>query len=263
MSLWLKEKTFIPLKSLELNDSIFLFFIFLLFFIICLLLVIRIGFIQFVQGSDLKESATKNQLATKTIAASRGTIYDSTGKALAVSAHVDTVTINPSQVEYSDGTEVNKEILAHAFSDIFDLDYEETLEKINTAKKSFVIASKVENDKITALQEWMKNNKVTSGISIDDDIKRYVNDITYKNELLDTPSFKIDKEKIQNFLNSVLAGNYNEKTTKEELFEYFKVVREYGINQEIKRLTNLMKKEVDPLEQAKIVEKIRKLRIGE
>jgi len=72
-----------------------------------------------------------------------------------------------------------------------------------------------------------------------------------------------DKENILILLNSVLAGNYNEKTTKEELFEYFKVVREYGINQEIKRLTNLMKKEVDPLEQAKIVEKIRKLRIGE
>ena len=72
-----------------------------------------------------------------------------------------------------------------------------------------------------------------------------------------------DKENILVLLNSILAGNYSEKTTKEELFEYFKVVREYGINQEIKRLTNLMKKEVDPLEQAKIVEKIRKLRIGE
>lgn len=72
-----------------------------------------------------------------------------------------------------------------------------------------------------------------------------------------------DKENILILLNEILAGNYSEKTTKEELFEYFKVVRDYSINQEIKRLTNLMKKEVDPLEQAKIVEKIRKLRIGE
>ena len=72
-----------------------------------------------------------------------------------------------------------------------------------------------------------------------------------------------DKENILILLNSILACEYSEKTTKDELFEYFKVVREYGINQEIKRLTNLMKKEVDPLEQAKIVEKIRKLRIGE
>ena len=72
-----------------------------------------------------------------------------------------------------------------------------------------------------------------------------------------------DKENILMFLNGILAENYNEVATKDVLFEYFKVVRNYGIEQEIKRLTNLMKKEVDPLEQAKIVEKIRKLRIGE
>lgn len=72
-----------------------------------------------------------------------------------------------------------------------------------------------------------------------------------------------DKENILIFLNKVLAGNYLETTSKDELFLYFKVVREYSLNQEIKRLTNMMKKEVDPLEQAKIVEKIRKLRLGD
>ena len=71
------------------------------------------------------------------------------------------------------------------------------------------------------------------------------------------------KESLILFLNNILAGNYLETTDKEELFNYFKVVREYSINEEIKRLTNLMKKEVDPLEQAKIVEKIRKLKLGE
>lgn len=72
-----------------------------------------------------------------------------------------------------------------------------------------------------------------------------------------------DKEDILVLLNSILAGNYNEETTKEELFLYFRVIREYRSNQEIKRLTNLMKKEVDPLEQAKIANKIRTLRMGE
>lgn len=142
-------------------------------FILLLLLIIRIGVLQFVQGASLKETATKNQLASKTITPSRGTIYDSTGKALAISARVDTVSVNPTKVKYSDDTEVNKEILAHAFSDIFKIDYSETLEKLNTKTSTFVIAEKVENDKITALKEWMKNNKVTSGISIDEDIKRY------------------------------------------------------------------------------------------
>lgn len=72
-----------------------------------------------------------------------------------------------------------------------------------------------------------------------------------------------DKEDILVLLNSILADSYSEETTKEELFQYFKVIRDYRCNQEIKRLTNLMKKEVDPLEQAKIADKIRRLRMGE
>lgn len=142
-------------------------------FILLILLVIRIGFLQFVQGSALKEQAVKNQLTSKTIEASRGTIYDSTGKTLAKSANVDNVIVNPTSIKYRNGDEVNKEILAHAVSEIFELDYNETLEKLNTKTTSFTIASKVENDKIIAFESWIKDNKITSGISIEEDIKRY------------------------------------------------------------------------------------------
>ena len=72
-----------------------------------------------------------------------------------------------------------------------------------------------------------------------------------------------DNENVLTFLNNLMAENYNENTTKDELFLYFKVVREYITKQEINRLTNLMKKEVDPVVQAEIVEKIRKLRLGD
>ena len=72
-----------------------------------------------------------------------------------------------------------------------------------------------------------------------------------------------DKSNILILINDILGDSYNEKTTKDELFLYFKVTKEYCEKQEIKRLTNLMKKEVDPIEQAKIVEKIRKLRLGD
>ena len=81
--------------------------------------------------------------------------------------------------------------------------------------------------------------------------------------LADFYTYIQDKENILEFLNNVLAGSYLETTSKDELALYFKVVREYSQKEEIKRLTNLMKKEVDPIEQAKIVEKIRKLRLGE
>ena len=87
---------------------------------------------------------------------------------------------------------------------------------------------------------------------------------TYGNiNMADFYTYIQDKESIREFLNNILAEGYLETTDKEELLRYFKVVREYSTKQEIKRLTNLMKKEVDPLEQAKIVEKIRKLRLGD
>ena len=72
-----------------------------------------------------------------------------------------------------------------------------------------------------------------------------------------------DKEEIVNFLNDILAGNYLDTTSRDDLFEYFGVIREYSRTQEIRRLTRSLQKEVDPIEQANIAEKIRKLRIGD
>ena len=71
------------------------------------------------------------------------------------------------------------------------------------------------------------------------------------------------KDSLVEFLNNILSCSYLETTDKDELFRYFKVVREYSTNEEIKRLMGLMKKEIDPIEQAKIVERIRKLKLGE
>ena len=87
---------------------------------------------------------------------------------------------------------------------------------------------------------------------------------TYGNiNIPDFYTYVQDKEEVVNFLNDILASNYLETTSKDDLFEYFGVIREYSRTQEIKRLTNLLQKEVDPILQAQIAEKIRKLRIGD
>ena len=97
--------------------------------------------------------------------------------------------------------------MAHAFSDIFDLDYTETLEKLNTKTSTFVIASKVENDKVIALQEWMKNNKVSSGISIDEDIKRYYPYNNLASNLIGfTGAENSGLAGLESSLNNILAG---------------------------------------------------------
>lgn len=137
-------------------------------FVILICLIVRIGFLQFVQGNELKSAATRNQTTNRVISPKRGSIYDSTGKLLATSASVDTVTINPKLIK-SD----NKEKVAKAFSDIFDLNYEEMLQKVNSTKDIENIVKKMEKDKIDSLKAWMKENDVYSGINIDEDSKRY------------------------------------------------------------------------------------------
>ncbi len=144
-------------------------------FVLLFALVFRLGFLQIVQGADYKERAVKQQTMSKLISAKRGNILDATGKSLAISAQVDTVSINPTKIQgkTKEQTKEIKENLAKAFSEIFELDYEETLAKITSTSSIQTIARKVEQDKIDRLKNWMKENKVSSGINIDEDTKRY------------------------------------------------------------------------------------------
>lgn len=147
-------------------------------FLICIvlilvLLLVRICFLQFVQGNTLRAKANAQQTTTRTIAANRGTIYDCNGNILASSTHVDIVSVNPKNILYSDKTEVPKEILASKFSELFNLDYTETLNKLNEDSKYVTITNKAESETVTALKAWMKECKITSGINIDSTINRY------------------------------------------------------------------------------------------
>ena len=103
-------------------------------FVLFALLIGRLFYLQFVQGSYLKEKAYKQQTVNRIISPKRGTIYDASGKKLAISAPVDTVTINPNKIKgkNDEKTKELKEKLAKAFSEIFELDYEEALSKVNS-----------------------------------------------------------------------------------------------------------------------------------
>lgn len=144
------------------------------FFIILLALGIRIAWLQFVQGASLKESAYKQQTTNRIISPKRGTIYDSTGKTLALSSVVDTITINPSKITGKDeaSTKEKKELVAKGLSDIFGLNYDEVLAKVNSDSSVETIIKKVDQDKVDELQKWMEDNKISIGINIDEDTKR-------------------------------------------------------------------------------------------
>lgn len=152
--------------------------IFFVTIILLVLLIVRLGFIQFIDGAYLKEKAYSQQTINQIISPKRGNIYDSTGnKVLATSVAVDTITINPTKIVDKDDdaekTAALKEKVAKGLSEIFELDYNETLEKVNSKTQVQTIAKKVEQDKVETLKNWMKENDISVGINIDEDTKRY------------------------------------------------------------------------------------------
>lgn len=137
-------------------------------FLIFNLLLTRIGFIQFVQGSELQTYAYIQQNSNRNISPKRGTIYDSTGVELAISASAETITVNPTNIKKED-----KEKVAKALANIFDLDYETVLKKVKKKTSIETIIKKVDKEKTDELRVWMRENNILSGINIDEDTKRY------------------------------------------------------------------------------------------
>ena len=161
------SQNFINSKNLKI--------VFLTSLVILFLLVVRLFVLQFIDSSFLKEKAYSQQSINQIISPKRGNIYDSTGNILASSVAVDTVTINPTKIKdkTDEKTIELKEKVAKAFSDIFELDYEDTLKKVNSNSSVQTIVKKVEKDKIDVLKKWMKDNDISVGINIDEDTKRY------------------------------------------------------------------------------------------
>ena len=145
------------------------------FTIFILALISRLFVLQFIDSASLKEKAYKQSTANRVISPKRGTIYDATGKALAVSTEVDTISVNPSLIVVKNNQEETnalKEKVATALANIFELDYNEVLVKVTSTNSVETIAKKVDLSKVEELKQWMKDNKCSSGINIDKDTKR-------------------------------------------------------------------------------------------
>lgn len=133
------------------------------------ILIGHTGYIQFVQGPELQAKAQGQQSSERTVTASRGTIYDRSGKnILAQSSTVETVTVNPVNIAAE-----NKEKVARVLADIFELDYEKILKRVSKNSSIETIVKRVEKVKTDELRRWMQENNIYSGINIDEDTKRF------------------------------------------------------------------------------------------
>ena len=149
--------------------------------LIFVLLLGRVGWLQFVDGEELKRREYSQSTSSTLISAKRGTIYDSTGKALAISVDVDTISVNPSYIKAKgkdgksdeEATDELKQKMAERMAEIFELNKDDVYKKLTSSNSVETIVSKVETDKVSELQNWLKENDATAGVNIDADVKRY------------------------------------------------------------------------------------------
>ena len=144
--------------------------VFLLIFTIacCVGLMIRTGWIQFVQGDALEAKAIEQQTSDKIVTPKRGTIYDRNMKALAISASVKTVSANPNAIR-KDRLE---NIVAVHLSRILDMEYED-LAKILAKDSTYeFIKRKVEIEQYQEIEKLIADG-VIAGIDLVEDSKRY------------------------------------------------------------------------------------------
>ena len=63
--------------------------------------------------------------------------------------------------------------VAKALTNIFELDYETVLKKVNRKTSIETIVKKVDKEKTDKLRKWMQSENIINGINIDEDTKRY------------------------------------------------------------------------------------------
>ena len=136
--------------------------------VIFILLLIRLFWIQVIQGKRLSQMAQEQQNLDREISAKRGIIYDRNGEILAMSASSEMITINPNNIPKE-----KKELVARKISEVLEIDYEKILKKVNRNSSIEIIGKKIEKEKSNVLRQWMIENNIDQGINIDEDTKRY------------------------------------------------------------------------------------------
>ncbi len=186
-----------------------------IFAMLCFIIVVgHMAIIQFVQGKELSEKAYEQQIVNKILSPNRGTIYDAKGEILAQSVKVDTISINPGKIVNAQNKKIADDIVAKGLSEIFNVTYEELLEDLKSNKSVVVIERKVEKDKVDKLKDWMIEQKITAGINIDEDSKRYYPCDTLASNLIGfCGTDNIGQNGLEQRWNSVLTGTIGKIVT--------------------------------------------------
>ena len=147
-------------------------------------LILRVAYWQMYRGSEMRAAAERQQTSRSEIIASRGSIYDRNGKALAESATVNTLVCNPQDVNKKDEGETESKyppMVAEKLSVILNMDYEKIMELLTKNNRYQVIkkrltvdeAEQIKKIKSSAAEEDKELKKAFKGVYFEEDTKRY------------------------------------------------------------------------------------------
>lgn len=150
------------------------FFMLLVFTLSLFFMLYRVGFIQFVKGEEYQKRAYLNQTQKRQINPKRGTIYDRNGKGLAISASVDTVSVNPNALRDELGDDPEKlQKLAEGLAELLDMEAEDVMTVFNRNSRFEYIKRKIDRDLGSQVRSYVFQEMGIKNIYVDEDSKRY------------------------------------------------------------------------------------------
>ncbi|MGL4736834.1 MAG: penicillin-binding transpeptidase domain-containing protein [Cellulosilyticaceae bacterium] len=124
-------------------------------------MIIRLGYVQIVEGGGLQDKAYEQHTRDRLISPTRGTIYDRNQKAIAQSASVSTIGVVHAQVE-------DPAHVAKVLAENLEMDYETVYKKVTKRVAFERIATKVDKEVADKIR-----NLNLKGVKVDEDSKRY------------------------------------------------------------------------------------------
>ncbi len=204
-----------------------------------------------------------------------------------VSRYVQEVILQLSRID----DEIRIEIELKKLAKEYDLSYN-TLEKqlSDVRKNKKVEVSSVDINKIVPLKkrkdkytkaieqllylmitnEWVISRVASENLLFPEHEQRLLsNEIIYyykqngRINIADFITHCISRDDINGLLNEIVSSNYTDKANEEEVLELFECIKNYVRKMQIENLKVAILKEVNPLKQAEIANKIMKIRLGE
>ncbi|MFA7636796.1 MAG: hypothetical protein WCX81_03435, partial [Monoglobales bacterium] len=146
-------------------------------------LACRTAYLQFIRGNELRQLALDQQTKENEITPRRGTIYDRSGKELAVSANVDTVAVDPKRIE----EEGNAAQVAATLSEVLGVDKDRIYTALGKSSRFEYIKKRISAEESATLRSYISGKDADGndlpesvlkehnlvGVSLVSDTKRY------------------------------------------------------------------------------------------